>query len=333
MAEYSFCTYFDRNYLFKGLALHRSLLRHCPSFRLWVLCCDAVTFDLLSALRLPSVELIRMEEFEDAELRAVKSSRTPTEYLWTLTPSLPLFLLGRYPALPHIGYLDADLFFFHTPQPVYDEWGDNASLVIGHRFPPDQRYKEKTNGIYNVSMQLFRNDADGRAVLTWWRDQCLRECSYRDGGTCGDQKYLDEWPRRFPRVRVLQHKGANLAPWNIDAFAKRIEGGCVWIQGDPLVFYHFHQFRPVSPHVFDFGAYAFTDAEVGAIYHPYIAAIQESIQTVRRLRPGFRAGLLRGAVWDWLWKMRGSVTSSPHCYYQRRVEPIETRDGCPICGS
>jgi len=88
-----FCTYFDRNYLPRGLALYRSLQCHCPAFQLWVLCMDAACYETLSALALPDVHLIAREDFEagDEGLLAAKQTRSLIEYYFTCTPSLPLW--------------------------------------------------------------------------------------------------------------------------------------------------------------------------------------------------------------------------------------------------
>lgn len=109
--EYHFCTLFDKNYLYKGLALYSSLERYCPNFSLWILCMDKTTYKILKKLQLKQVTLISLKEFEDKKLLSVKNSRTLGEYCWTCTSSLILYLFKRYKKLDIIAYLDADLFF------------------------------------------------------------------------------------------------------------------------------------------------------------------------------------------------------------------------------
>ena len=61
-----FCTYFDGNFLYRGLALYKSLREHASDFVLWVLCFDDVTFQLLNTLGLPEIRTIRLADFEAA---------------------------------------------------------------------------------------------------------------------------------------------------------------------------------------------------------------------------------------------------------------------------
>ena len=43
-----YCTYFDHNYLSRGLALYHSLQRHAPGARLWVLCLSEACHRILA---------------------------------------------------------------------------------------------------------------------------------------------------------------------------------------------------------------------------------------------------------------------------------------------
>ena len=46
----TFCTYFDRNYLTRGLALIESLQAHCTDFVIYVVCMDEYTRVVLNNL-------------------------------------------------------------------------------------------------------------------------------------------------------------------------------------------------------------------------------------------------------------------------------------------
>jgi len=148
---------------------------------------DDVTLETLTKMGLEKTSLIAISDFEDEELQRIKPSRTVAEYCWTCTPSLPLYVLKKEPALDMITYLDADLFFYSDPSPIYKEFGNNSIMIIEHRFPEHLKHLE-ANGIYNVQMLVFRNNDSGRECLEWWQERCNEWCFYRlEDGKLGDQ--------------------------------------------------------------------------------------------------------------------------------------------------
>lgn len=287
-----FCTYFDQNYLVRGLALYRSLERHCPSFELWILCLDSVCYQLLSRLKLTGVHLIHLEELErvDKLLYATKGTRTQIEYYFTCSPCFPAFVLSRYPSVDQIAYLDADLFFFRDPSVVFSEIETASIAIVPHRFHP--ALQERTQfGVYNVGWVSFRRNEQGLACLSFWREQCLEWCFARcEGDRFADQKYLDQWPNRFSNVWVIQQKGANLAPWNVANYRIWKSEAGVLVDEHPLVFYHFHHLTRMNEWVYDPGLYEYKTTLTSNIrrhiYVPYIRALQDAEQELRSAMRG-----------------------------------------------
>jgi hypothetical protein len=288
-----YCTYFDQNYLLKGLALSRSLRRHAGPCVLWVLCLDECTFDTLQALAEPDVRLIRLETLEawEPRLLAAKGNRSRVEYYWTCTPSLIAYVLAQQAAGETVGYVDADLYFFGSPEPLYQELDGHAIGIHEHRYAPEYRQFAEDSGTYNVGLTLFRADDRGWQGLRWWQAACLDACSILPTATVfGDQKYLDDWPARFEGVRVLEHLGAGLAPWNATNYRYEwVEGGLT-VDGAPLIFYHFHNLRQLTPWVSAQREYHVPKILRNRLYEPYLVCLRENLRRVRKVRPGFRAG-------------------------------------------
>jgi hypothetical protein len=286
---YNFCTYFDRNYLVRGLTLYSSLERHARPFVLWVLCLDDFTYDALIQMDLPSLRPIPLQTLErdDEALLQTKEHRSQVEYYFTCTPSWLLYLLNHCSGIDSVTYLDADLFFYSNPHPIYEEMAEQSVLIVGHRFTEELADREKY-GIYNVGYLSFRNDAYGRECLNWWRDRCLEWCYDRvEGGRFADQKYLDDWPVRFRKVVALQHKGGGLAPWNVDNYSLVLRDGRVLVDSDPLVFFHFHSFKKLSPRLYDPGL-ARHGVQVNPVlkrhtYEPYIRALSAAARSLSGL--------------------------------------------------
>ena len=244
-----FCTYFDHRYAPKGLAMWRSLKRHQPDATLHVLCLTDACFEILRACHLQDVGLYRLADVEHANPTLVRArgDRSLIEYYFSLTPFLPLHVLGAHPEVRRLTYVDADLLFFANPQPVFDEIGEGSVGVIEHRFPPELADLEKY-GRFNVGWLTFKRDAAATSCLESWRDQCIDWCHDRlEDGRFAEQKYLDAWPDVVPSLTVVRHKGANVAAWNLAHARLSFNGRDLTIDGEPLLFFHAHGFQLSSP--------------------------------------------------------------------------------------
>jgi hypothetical protein len=291
-----FCTLFDGNYLFKAVAMARSLERHCPSHRLTCFCFDEDAREAIDAMGLPTVTTVALTELEshDAELLSTKADRTPVEYCWTATPALPLYLFQTRPELDEVTYLDADLLFFADPEPLFVEMGDASVLITPHRFAPEYAHHAQS-GIYNVQFLTFRRDPEGMKVLQWWHDRCIEWCYYRlEDGKLGDQKYLDDWPERFgDAIHVLAHKGGGLAPWNITQYEVRGTPAGILVDDDPLIFFHYHRVKLVDGgrHQWQPPGYRISPTNRRLVYRPYDRALDQAVREVRGVRPGYNRGI------------------------------------------
>ncbi len=281
-----FCTYFDANYLTRGLALHRSLVAHAGEFELTVLCMDAATEIALRAQALPQVRLLPVAELTGRypALAAAQADRTKLEFYFTCTSWLMQHLLPKLPAGELLTYLDADLYFFSSPQPIYEEIGAASVAITPHRFPASLAHLERY-GKFNVGWVSFRHDATGQSCAADWAAKCAEWCfNLLEADRYADQKYLDAWTEKFPGTLSLKHPGINVAPWNVKDCTVTAGKQGLRINRRPLIFYHFHALTHLGCQLYDPGLHKY-DATLtpGLRKHIYLPYLQ-------RLHAGDPAG-------------------------------------------
>jgi hypothetical protein len=305
MANHVYCTYFDHNYLSRGLALYHSLRRHAPGSRLWVLCLSETCHQALVALDLPDMLPVRLADFEaaDPEVAATRASRSAIEYYFTCTPAWMLFVLRREAEAEWVTYLDGDLFFFASPGIIHGELGDAAVAIIPHRYTAKLARLRKF-GTYNVGWVGARNDSDGAGVIKWWRGKCIEWChDVVDGDRFADQGYLDSFARLSSRVKIIGNIGANLAPWNIGNYRVDFRGNRVLIDAiHPLIFFHFQGLRK-GLRWFVFNSHRayrapFSGDVRNRIYKPYVDELLAIEQTVGPILQASAAPHRRSAILD-----------------------------------
>lgn len=235
-----YCCYFDHNYLSRALLTIGSLRRFEPDTPIYVLALSELCGTILRDLRLPNVEVVPLAELEQAypELDPIKRTRKLVEYYFTLSPFLPHYLFSRT-AADRVTYIDGDLYFFTSPRPVRDGLGEASVAITPHRFSFEYR-NHVQYGIFNVAWITYRRCAEGLDCLNAYKADCTAWCYDRvEDGKFADQKYLDAWPARYPNLKIIEHKGFNLAIWNAHNYMIRVKNDVVTIDDDPLVFYHF----------------------------------------------------------------------------------------------
>ena len=265
----NYVTLFDAKFLPQGLALHASMMRVAHTFRLWVLCMDSECFSILNSLSLPNVTLLKLEDCESPELLSVKTGRSAGEYCWTLTPFAPGFVFDADPSVRRVTYLDADLWFRKSPEPIFLEFEESKKhvLITSHGYAPEYDQSE-ASGEFCVQFMTFRNTVESTLVRESWGRQCLDWCFARqEDGKFGDQKYLDAWPKKFShQVHVMSNYGWALAPWNSIRFP----------YGE-AIFHHFQGFRLGRKGKYFLGHYAVPKPTFDGLYKPYFEDIKNSI--------------------------------------------------------
>lgn len=284
-----FVTLFDVRFLLQGLALYDSLVRSLFPFRLWVLCMDRQAFNALSALKLPHVELMRVEDVETAVLKAVRLERTAGEYCWTLTPFAPKFVFERDSSIARVTYLDADVWFLKSPSEIFQSFDVSGKgvLITSHAYSPEFD-QSASAGRYCVQFVSFLRDR-GEEVRSWWADRCLEWCYGRlEDGKFGDQKYLDDWPQRFAdSVYVAMPESAFQGPWNLTRFPP-----------SEATLFHFHGLRtlPGSRFLLAPDVYLIPQPALQAFYDPYCSTLNRAKEIAKGVGIELEAQL-KTAAW------------------------------------
>jgi len=294
-----YCTCFDHRYLPRGLALIESLRHNGVVDDIFVLCFDGAAFDAMTRLAVPGVKLVTVAALEVAypDLTQARANRSLIEFYYTCTPAITEFAFMQTPEAQHTTYLDADLWFFANPDLVFAEIGDGATAIIPHNFAKKKKARERF-GIFNVGWVTFARSEEGLRCLAWWRDRCIEWCYGRiDGKRFADQGYLGQFAEIAPSTKVIGHKGCNTAPWNIGNYRVRKRETGVFLDDDPLIFFHFHgvdrDFR-----FFYFDSHRLYGAPHSAvirndIYRPYITRLLDKEALARAVLPEAGAGRVK----------------------------------------
>ena len=237
-------THFNSNYLLRGLAMINSLRRTGFMAPILVVAHDIQTRKYVERMNFVEVEVISLAELERRypELGKAKSGRSLIEYFYCLSPFVIKFVFDHYPT-NRVVYLDADLYFYASPEPLINTSGKVNVVVVAHNYP--ERFNHlQIYGKYNVGWLQFSRTKIGLDALNWWADACLSSTSSKlSSKVYGDQKYLDEFDSKFAGVEIRRNFGENLAPWNLFGKSIELREGLPIVNNQRLYYFHFSGVR------------------------------------------------------------------------------------------
>ena len=237
------CTVSDFNYLSKGLALYESLIEYSDNFTLNYLCIDDKSFKFLKPFETTNLKVWSVNDLlkNDKNLSQLKNNNY-RYFCWSLASYFSNFLIKKNNK--SVTYIDSDILLHDNIDLILNEIGNKDVGIFRHR--QFELTSNRPDGLYNVGIVFFKNSDLGKLLLNWWSDAVLH-MKYPHLSTCGDQKYLEEFPRLCPKDRIfIDGNIGHGAPWQWQLFNYddyETDGTIIW-EGEKqkLIFSHFSQF-------------------------------------------------------------------------------------------
>lgn len=290
--QHNFCTVFSKASLYRGLLLHKSLQTYDSDFRLFIVCLEEETHELVQSMNLRNVILIPLIKIEevDYELVSIKNTRDNKEYSWTLKAPLMLYLFKHIYELNNIVYIDGDIEFYANPDPIYEELKDNSIMLTRERFYIQNNsswYKQYGN--FNGGIIAVNKDDNALNALRWLRKKCIDWCYNKlENGLYGDQIYLVNMVNEFDNIHIARNMGLNVTAWYSHASVVEKSDETFYINDVPIVFYHYSGLIYYNKNEYDLCVYiGLPEDLIELIYIPYLNRLQESIRSVEHYDSSF----------------------------------------------
>lgn len=252
------CTIASANYLARVRVLMESLARWHPEWERYVLLLDRI--DGRIGLESEPFRVVPLEDLPISGLRRLCFRYSQLELATAVKPPLLRHLFDGA-GCERVVYLDPDVQLLAPLDEVERALDGGALLCLTpHVFePPTDEWEPSAEtlrraGRFNLGFAALARHSALEAFLSWWWSKTEHDCRVDFArGLFLDQRCLDEAPTRFPDVEVLDHRGYNVAYWNLaerpvtkdpSAAPSGYRAG-----PDPLVFFHFSGYEPSRPEI------------------------------------------------------------------------------------
>lgn len=244
-----FCTIITADYLQYVYVLNESLLQFNGSIRLNVLISDTPENAFDAGETFDNIRFYFVDDIcrggIGKKIREKYQETSMDSFRWSMKPVFIRYLFNEN-GYEKVVYIDSDICFYNDYSFLFEELDQNNIVLTPHWCSSDPRadyinfINLYTCGLYNAGFVGFNRNA--RDALDWWAEACEFICVIdRTRGQYVDQAHLNLFPVYFDNVKVLKHRGCNVAGWNqVECRRVKDADNTVWINGDtPIIFIHF----------------------------------------------------------------------------------------------
>lgn len=239
-------------FLPKARVLGKTLKKHNPSAKLWVLLSD----------ELPEEFELEKEPFDGIlDSREIELNCDMSVPFWfflhdvtetcTAVKAWGALRLLEITGEDKIVYLDPDTAVFNSLLPLEKMLDEYDIIITPHRLAPEPRFDSfyygdhqlYTHGVFNLGFVAVKKSEQGVAFLEWWCKMSENFCFIETSkGLFTDQKLIDLAPAFFDKLHICRDEGYNISWWNITQRTISGTPDALFVNSNPVYFYHFSHF-------------------------------------------------------------------------------------------
>ncbi|MEO5562033.1 MAG: hypothetical protein ABIR18_01335 [Chitinophagaceae bacterium] len=268
------------NHLAQAKGFGNSLLRFNPTYKYIIGLADKLPANIKRESFAP-YEIVEVYELNIPEFDEMYKRYNTFELNCALKSFFLAYAMKTYQPSKLL-FMDSDMVVFDSLEYISKLLDNHSILLTPHIFSPfpvDQDKPQERDilkaGVYNAGFLALRNDDTGNAFLKWWTERMVDQCYEKPKlGMVVDQNWLNLVPVYYNNVKIIEHKGCNVAYWNLhERKVEKQDGKYIVNEKYPLLFFHFsgYQFSlpdTVSRHQSRYGMQDFPVVkELFSIYH------------------------------------------------------------------
>lgn len=303
------------NYLAQARALGESLAATNPDVKFVVGLVDVLV--AFEADKTPPFELVELHRIGIPNLDWMRKHYDITEINTAAKPFFFQYFIRENPDCQHFIYFDPDILVFTKLRALHEALQQHDIVLTPHTFTPypDRKLPNEADllnsGTFNLGFLALAKSENTARMLNWWGEKLATQ-AYSDicRGLFTDQKWMNFTLHFFRKVFIDQHRGHNVAYWNLHERRLSRQNG-QWLVNDtePLQFFHFSGYgldRPDEISRYQ-NRYTFTDRpDVRPLFELYAEKLrQHHNEYYRRFacvyvkaRPVIRLRRVRRVFWQ-----------------------------------